>query len=143
VGAILGGASDEEQKALADYGMNLGMAFQLTDDLLDFTSTDSTLGKNAGVDLLGGKVTLPLINMMSKDRTSAALVQTILADRSYDTVGRSQLIEAVERTDSIRAARDRANEFAMVARASLDILPDGNYLRSLRAIPTYVLDRDH
>src|SRR5688500_6336744 len=50
VGAILGGASDEEQKALADYGMNLGMAFQLTDDLLDFTSTDTTLGKNAGVD---------------------------------------------------------------------------------------------
>src|SRR6266699_4091780 len=61
VGAILGGASEPEKKALADYGMNLGMAFQLTDDLLDFTSSDEALGKSAGVDLLGGKVTLPLI----------------------------------------------------------------------------------
>jgi len=123
--------------------MNLGIAFQLTDDLLDFTSTYATLGKNAGVDLLGGKVTLPLIDMISNDRTSAALVQTILADRSYETVSRSQLIESVEKTDSIRNARARANEFAVAARSNLDILPDGNYLRSLRAIPTYVLDRDH
>ena len=123
--------------------MNLGMAFQLTDDLLDFTSTDTTLGKNAGVDLLGGKVTLPLINMMSKDLTSATLVKTILADRSYDTISRSQLIQAVEKTDSIRNARARAHEFAEAARSNLDRLPDGNYLRSLRAIPTYVLDRDH
>jgi octaprenyl-diphosphate synthase len=143
VGAILGAASQEEQKALAEYGMNLGMAFQLTDDLLDFTSTDDTLGKNAGVDLLGGKVTLPLIDMMANDRTSATLVKTILADRSYDTVSRSQLIEAVKKTDSIRTARARAHEFAEAARSSLDILPDGNYLHSLRAIPTYVLDRDH
>jgi octaprenyl-diphosphate synthase len=65
VGAILGGASEPEQKALADYGMNLGMAFQLTDDLLDFTSTEDALGKSAGVDLLGGKVTLPLIYLIA------------------------------------------------------------------------------
>src|SRR5438093_6295034 len=52
VGAILGGASEREQKALADYGMNLGMAFQLTDDLLDFTSTPDTLGKGTVVHLL-------------------------------------------------------------------------------------------
>src|SRR5256885_10670541 len=54
VGAILGGASEPEQKALADYGLNLGMAFQLTDDLLGFTSTDEPTGKGRGVDLLGG-----------------------------------------------------------------------------------------
>src|ERR1700716_1045017 len=67
VGAILGGASELEQKALADYGMSLGMAFQLTDDLLDFTSTESALGKSAGVDLLGGKVTLPLIYLIASE----------------------------------------------------------------------------
>ena len=143
VGAILGGGGETEQKALAEYGMNLGMTFQLIDDLLDFTSSDSTLGKNAGLDLLGGKVTLPLIDMMTRDPASAALVQTVLAERSYETVGRMQLISAVEKTDSIRRARARADEYASAARANLDALPDVNYLQSLRAIPTYVLDRDH
>ena len=142
VGAILGGASEEEQRALADYGMNLGMTFQLTDDLLDFTSTDATLGKNAGVDLLGGKVTLPLINMISRDPASVEFVQTILADGDYQTVTRSQLLEAVEKTDSIRITRERADEYAAAAQSSLNLLRDGTYLQSLRAIPTYVLDRD-
>ncbi len=143
VGAILGGAGQTEQKALADYGMNLGMAFQLTDDLLDFTSSDTTLGKNAGLDLLGGKVTLPLIHMMARDPSSAELVQTVLEERSYDTVSRAQLIGAVEKTDSIRNARARADEFATAAQSSLNQLSDGSYVQSLRAIPTYVLDRDH
>ena len=61
IGAILGGASEKQQIALRDYGLNLGTAFQLIDDLLDFTSSEEALGKAAGADLLGGKVTLPLI----------------------------------------------------------------------------------
>ncbi len=61
IGAILGEASEEQQTALREYGLRLGTAFQLIDDLLDFTSSEDTLGKAAGADLLGGKVTLPLI----------------------------------------------------------------------------------
>src|ERR1044072_2658246 len=61
IGAILGGANEEQQVALRNYGMNLGAGFQLADDLLDFTSSDEALGKAAGADLLGGKGTLPLI----------------------------------------------------------------------------------
>ncbi len=60
IGAILGGASEKQQTALRDYGLNLGTAFQLIDDLLDFTSSEDALGKAAGADLLGGKVTLPI-----------------------------------------------------------------------------------
>jgi len=142
VGAILGGAGDTEQKALAEYGMNLGMAFQLTDDLLDFTSTTDALGKSAGVDLLGGKVTLPLIDLMSHDSSAINLVQTVLAEGRYETVTRVQLLEAVGRIGSIERARERADEYASAARTSLDSLPDSKYAESLRAIPTYVLDRD-
>ena len=80
VGAILGGASEPEQKALADYGMNLGMAFQLTDDLLDFTSSDDALGKSAGVDLLGGKVTLPLICLIAAEASAREVVQTVMTE---------------------------------------------------------------
>ena len=142
VGAILGGASESEQKALADYGMNLGMAFQLTDDLLDFTSTDDALGKGAGVDLLGGKVTLPLIYLIASEGTASEMVQTVMTEASYDRIPRRELLEAVERVGAIDRARARGDEYAAIARTALDDLPDSEFCESLKAIPTYVLDRD-
>ena len=154
VGAILGRAGEPlssksglsdmepEQKALRDYGMNLGMAFQLIDDLLDFTSTDETLGKGAGVDLLGGKVTLPLIYLLASDGSASGKVQTVISEKSYDSVTRRDLLEAVDRVGASERARVRADEYAETARTALDILPDSEYSESLRAIPTYVLDRD-
>ena len=142
VGAILGGARPPEQKALADYGMNLGMAFQLTDDLLDFTSTDGALGKGAGVDLLGGKVTLPLIYLIASEPPAIEMVQTIMTDGSYETVARGKLLDAVERAGTIERARALGDEFASAARNALNDLPDSDFCESLKAIPTYVLDRD-
>jgi len=154
VGAILGGAGESassqsglsdtepERKALRDYGMNLGMAFQLTDDLLDFTSTDETLGKGAGVDLLGGKVTLPLIYLLANDGSASGKIQTVISEKSYDSVTRRELLEDVDRVGASEQARVRADEYAEAARTALDILPDSEYCESLRAIPTYVLDRD-
>jgi octaprenyl-diphosphate synthase len=154
VGAILGSARptigsssfrpdmEPEQKALRDYGMNLGMAFQLTDDLLDFTSTVDTLGKGAGVDLLGGKVTLPLIYLLTDEPTAREKVQTVINEKGYESVSRRDLLEAVGRVGASERARRRADEYAEAARSALDILPDTDYSESLRAIPTYVLDRD-
>ena len=142
VGAILGGASESEQKALADYGMNLGMTFQLTDDLLDFTSTDDALGKGAGVDLLGGKVTLPLIYLIAAEPRAREMVQTVMTEASYDSVARRELHQAVARVGAVERARLRADEFATAARSALDNLPASEFRESLAAIPTYVLDRD-
>ncbi|HWN12044.1 MAG TPA: polyprenyl synthetase family protein [Pyrinomonadaceae bacterium] len=142
VGAILGGATASEQKALADYGMNLGTAFQLTDDLLDFTSSDGTLGKGAGVDLLGGKVTLPLIYLMENDPASTAMVQRVMAEGSYESVSRRELMESVERVGALDRARVKADSYAAAARDSLSDLPISEHCESLRSIPTYVLDRD-
>lgn len=142
VGAILGDASASEQKALSDYGMNLGMAFQLTDDLLDFTSMDDALGKSAGVDLLGGKVTLPLIYLIASEASAQEMVQTVMAEASYDSIPRQKLLDAVESVGAIECARARGDEYAAAARAALDDLADSEYCESLKAIPTYVLDRD-
>jgi len=142
VGGILGGASEPEQKALGDYGMNLGMAFQLTDDLLDFTSTGDALGKGAGVDLLGGKVTLPLIYLIGSDHSAREMVQTVMTEQRYESVTRSRLLEAVDRVGASERARTQANEYAEAARNAIDILADSEYSESLRAIPTYVLNRD-
>jgi octaprenyl-diphosphate synthase len=142
VGAILGGASETDQKALADYGMNLGMAFQLTDDLLDFTSTDDVMGKSTGVDLLGGKVTLPLIYLIAAESSRRELVQTVMNQASYESFARSELHQVVERVGALDRARARADEYATAARTALDNLPQSEYRDSLAAIPTYVLDRD-
>jgi len=142
VGAILGGASEPEQKALADYGMSLGMAFQLTDDLLDFTSTESALGKSAGVDLLGGKVTLPLIYLIASESSARELVQTVMSEAVYESVARLELLRAVEAVGAIERARTRGDEYAAAARKALDNLPDSEFCEALKAIPTYVLERD-
>ena len=142
VGAILGGANEAEQRALADYGMNLGMAFQLTDDLLDFTSTDDILGKSTGVDLLGGKVTLPLIYLIAAEPSTSEMVQTVMSQASYESVARNELHQAVERVGAVERARVRADDYATAARTALDNLLESEFRESLAAIPTYVLDRD-
>jgi octaprenyl-diphosphate synthase len=142
IGAILGGANATEQSALSDYGMNLGLTFQLTDDLLDFTSTDDALGKSAGVDLLGGKVTLPLIYLIAAEPAAREMIQTVMNQKGYDGISRSELHQAVERAGAMELARVRADEYATAARAALDALPESEFRDSLAAIPTYVLDRD-
>jgi octaprenyl-diphosphate synthase len=142
VGAILGGASEAEQKALADYGMNLGMTFQLTDDLLDFTSTDDILGKSTGVDLLGGKVTLPLIYLIAAEPSARQMVQTVMSEAEYQSVARNELHQAVERVGAVEQARVRADEYATAARTALDNLLESEFREALAAMPTYVLDRD-
>lgn len=142
VGAILGGASNRQQESLRDYGIKLGTAFQLVDDLLDFTATTSTLGKACGVDLLEGKLTLPLIYLLEADYSALDMIQTIIHEGGYNSVPRSALIAAVERTGALDQARARADEYASAARDLLDELPDSVYCDSLRSIPSYVLERD-
>ena len=142
VGAMLGGAGERQRQALADYGVNLGTAFQLVDDLLDFTASDDALGKASGVDLIAGKVTLPLIYLLERDSSGREMVETVIREGNYNTVSRSDLLEAVERVGGLDQARARADGFAEAARASLDVLPDSEYCDALRSIPTYVLERE-
>jgi len=142
IGAILGGADEVQQAALRDYGLSLGTAFQLIDDVLDFTSNEEALGKAAGADLLGGKVTLPLIYLRNAEPETREMIQTVLREGIYSTVRQHDLLDAISRTGALDQARAKANEFAEDARSALDQLPDSDYAESLRALPTYILDRD-
>ncbi|MFN2530138.1 MAG: polyprenyl synthetase family protein [Pyrinomonadaceae bacterium] len=142
IGAILGGATDVQQQALRTYGLNLGTAFQLTDDLLDFVSSEEVLGKAAGADLLGGKVTLPLIYLMQRDEQARNLVSTILDDGRYDRTSRSELVNALERSGAVEMSRSKAGKYAQSALNALEGLPDTEYCDALRVIPSYVLRRD-
>jgi octaprenyl-diphosphate synthase len=142
IGAIMGGADPDLQRALRDYGMNLGMAFQLVDDLLDFTATEEALGKAAGADLLEGKLTLPLILLLRSDPSMRESVQTVMRDGHYRNVQRETLLKAVEETGALSSARESAYKYADSARDALYPLPDSVYCDALRSIPTFIVERD-
>src|SRR5918995_1867398 len=101
IGAILAAAPPREQEALREYGLCLGTAFQLVDDLLDFTSHDDALGKAAGVDLTEGKMTLPVIYLLEEDARWRPSVQAVMREGNYDEVSRAALLDAAERTGAI------------------------------------------
>src|SRR5713226_3075194 len=109
IGALIGGA----------YGMNLGIAFQLVDDLLDFTSSEGVLGKPAGADLLEGKVSLPLIFLLQRKSKWRTDLQRVIAEGNYQSISRAMLLEALERTGALGLAQERAIEYAEAARDSL------------------------
>src|SRR5882672_9164226 len=142
IGSLLGGADTRTQNMLRDYGMNLGIAFQLVDDLLDFTSTEGILGKPAGADLLEGKVSLPLIFLLQRAPEMRSVIQTVISEARYETVSRAELLAALERTGALQLALQRAIEYASAALGALDGLPDTPYAQVLSSIPTYIVERD-
>jgi octaprenyl-diphosphate synthase len=142
IGALLGGADSATQSKLRDYGMNLGIAFQLVDDLLDSTSTDDVLGKPAGADLIEGKVSLPLIFLLQREPEMRSAIQTVISDAGYASVARSVILEALDRTGALHLAKDRAVEYAESARASLDGLDQTPHAEALASIPAYIVERD-
>lgn len=143
LGAVMGGASDETELKLADYAWNLGMAFQLIDDVLDFTALENVLGKPVGGDLREGKVTLPVIYALSEaSADERALIDTVLRDRSYDGVSFPSVLEIVRRRGGIDRARERAESFADRARAIMAEFPDSPYQRALSSVTDLVIERE-
>ncbi len=141
IGAILSGASKAEQTALREYGMNLGTAFQLADDLLDFTAREEILGKASGADLLEGKLTLPLILLVEKDASVKKDLETVMHDGDYKNISRERLLQKLEDADLLAETRDKAYAFANRARKNLEQLPDSEYRNALEEIPGYMIER--
>jgi len=142
IGALLGGATPRQQTLMRDYGMNLGVAFQLIDDLLDFTSSEKILGKPAGADLVEGKVSLPLIFLLEREPAMRAAIQTVMSEGGYQNVTRQSLVTALENAGLLTLTQERANEYAEAACRAIAGLADSTYRESLAAIPTYCIERD-
>lgn len=142
IGAILANASEIEQKALRDYGMNLGTAFQLADDWLDFTADEEVLGKASGADLLEGKVTLPLLLLLQKEPAVRADLERIIYDGDYNRISRESLLERLEIHDTLEETRRRAYSYAENSRKNLEVLPVSKYREALEEIPTYMIERN-
>lgn len=142
IGSMLGDATDEEQLALREYGFNLGIAFQLVDDLLDYTADQTALGKPIGNDLREGKVTLPAILLMQQGGRASELVLAAVRDREISEESWRELSELVREHRVIENAYQRAVEYATTAKGYLDIFQSSAERDALLALPDYVLARD-
>jgi len=144
LGAITAGADERTETRLGEFAWNLGMAFQLVDDVLDFTSRESVIGKPVGNDLREGKATLPMIYALERaSKDERAQVEAVLTLGNYDTVPFSAILRLVERTEGIRRARERAQQFTEKARAIIAEFADSPYQRALASVTDLIVDRDH
>jgi octaprenyl-diphosphate synthase len=141
IGAILGLIGPPGQAALRDYGMDLGVAFQLADDILDFTADEALLGKAAGADLLEGKVTLPLIRLLRHEPTLRKTLREIMYDGEYAPGIRDEIIEKLRVHGVLEDVRNTARNFATEARKNLELLPETEYSLALDAVPDFVVER--
>ncbi len=140
IAAILAGRDEKEQLAMAEYGRHLGTAFQLTDDVLDYSASADALGKNVGDDLAEGKPTLPLIHAMKNGTTDQnELIRTAIETGGRDRIG--EITEAVESTGAIQYTAALAKEAAARAHASLAILPDNRYRQALHLLADFAVER--
>jgi octaprenyl-diphosphate synthase len=144
IGAVVGGGDEPFETRLGEFAWNLGMAFQLVDDILDFTSREKILGKPVGNDLREGKVTLPLIYALeSATSDERKLVETILEDENYNRVRFVQILEILNRHHGVERARQRAQVFTEKARQLIGEFPESPYQRALVSVTELVTDRDH
>ena len=142
LGALLAGADDRTCDALHDYGLNLGYAFQIADDVLDYASDAQTLGKNLGDDLAEGKATLPLIHAMAH-AGEAVRNRLRSAIEHGDTDALPDVVAAIQSSGGLDYSRSRADEYARAARAALAGLDDNAYVAALRGLADYAVRRDH
>jgi octaprenyl-diphosphate synthase len=140
VGAILGEAPQPVERALADYGMHLGTAFQVIDDVLDYSGDLAETGKNLGDDLAEGKPTLPLIRAM---RVGTAEERAVVR-RAIEAGGKADLgavVAAINRTGALDYARDCARKEAAIASARLEMLPGSAWKDSLLQLAHFSVER--
>jgi octaprenyl-diphosphate synthase len=142
LGAVAGEADETRESHLGDFAWNLGMAFQLVDDILDFTSSEKILGKPSGNDLREGKVTLPVIYALetatAEERKS---VEAVIADGNYEQVPFMRILQMLESKGCIARAYQRAHSFTEKARQIIHTFPESPAQRALSAIVDLVTER--
>lgn len=140
--AIASGAKDGSIERLADVGKNLGMVFQLTDDLLDLTSTKDILGKPVANDLKEGKMTLPVFFAVCNGRAEdTQKVQKVLHERDFRSVDRADILKLVEQSGGLNRTRMLAQGYATRALELLEEFPGSIYRDAIMSIPEFILNR--
>lgn len=141
LGAVISNVPEQTEMALADYGLNMGIAFQLIDDVLDYSGNADKTGKNIGDDLSEGKTTLPLIRAMKK--LPQAQKQTIIDIVENDTqpVEINRVIEIINTTDAMDYSRQHAQNYTQKATQALANLPDSQFKKSMLDLSEFFISR--
>lgn len=141
-GAVLAGADEKTEHALRDYGLHLGIAFQMVDDQLDYLGTPEELGKNIGDDLAEGKVTLPLIVAMRNGQPDQkAFVEDAIRNGGVENL--PEMIQLVKATDALKYTSEQANTERCEAMACLNNVADSEFKDSMNTLVNFVVDRHH
>jgi octaprenyl-diphosphate synthase len=143
IGAVLGRATETEERDLAEFGRNLGLCFQVVDDLLDFTGDENVLGKPVLTDLAEGRVTLPLIHVLKTDgRPHREGIAGLIGRKDISALERDRLLGLLSETGALAYAEAKAGEYARQALAILDAFPESRPRRLLAELTRFVLSRN-
>ena len=143
IGGLLGMLAEPPLEALTRYGLDVGIAFQISDDSLDFVADQDRLGKAIGADLREGKRTLPLIAMLERAKPAdAERVREILRHGALDPVEIAEIRRLVLAHDGVDYARERAQAYAHAAKRDLDVFPSSEERDVLTLVADFVVDRD-
>ncbi|MBY0569795.1 MAG: octaprenyl diphosphate synthase [Burkholderiaceae bacterium] len=142
VGALIAGANEEQVEAAAEYGRSIGTAFQLIDDVLDYTGNAEEIGKNVGDDLREGKPTLPLIYLMKNGTAEEKeLVRTCI--EQGDESQFDKILHAITQSGALNYTKEKALEAARKAAAAVTHLPDSPYKEALLTLSQFAVQRNH
>lgn len=143
VGAIVAGATDEERRSLARYGLSVGIAFQLIDDVLDFVSTEVKLGKPVMNDLREGKLTLPLIYLMEEGNGEhRRMIEAVMRESGFESVRREDILGLIYEHGTLARARAEAERYADEAMESLSAFAPSQYRHALLSVPRFIIERE-
>jgi len=143
MGAIVGKATAEQEERLASYGRDLGMAFQIVDDVLDLTASEEVLGKPVASDLREGKATMAVIHAMQRcTPDERKKIETILQNRAFNGVSHAEILDILNRYGSLDYAMAQAAQYADAARKAICNFPDSDTKRALLWAPEFVIARE-
>ena len=143
IGALLGAAPGPQVEALTRYGLDVGVAFQISDDSLDFVADEARFGKAIGADLREGKRTLPLIALLERAKPiELERVWALLRRRALEPVELAEIRQLVLEHEGVAYARARAHAYARKAKADLEIFPSSEERETLALVADFVVDRD-
>ncbi|HSP06597.1 MAG TPA: polyprenyl synthetase family protein, partial [Acidobacteriota bacterium] len=144
IGAILGRVSPQREAALQNFGLNLGMAFQLIDDLLDFTSTENVLGKPVNHDLKEGKITLPLIYLLERggDDPTVRKIREAIIEKRYEDISRELLLKHLASSQAFADAEKKAKFYATLAKNDLAVFENSDAKSAMLDLLNFVIARN-
>lgn len=143
IGAILGAVSSEKEETLARYGLSVGLAFQIVDDMLDFSSSEKVLGKPVVSDLREGKITLPLIYVLDVcSPDEARKIETVLQEKDFKSVSPAEIVSLIRKYQTLAKTRELAESYARDAQEALALFPPSAYRDALHSIPQIILERE-